>query len=315
MSALTSAEPARGMQHEAFLYADSAEFARGVAAFVREGLANGEAVVVAEPTHNLTILRDELGADARHVEFIDMASAGSNPARIIGVWDRYVDQYVRAGHPMRGVGEPAWPGRSDVELVECELHELLLNHAFPDGLPWRLLCPYDTRNLPPAVVDGARRSHPVLMRGPADLYDSEHYDAGAVADVFGAPLPVPGGAERLAYGITDVDTVRRTVAGFAGAAGLAPARVADVMLASHEIAANTVRYGGGSGVVSWWTEPGAIVVQFDDGGHVTDPLAGRVSPPLGAEGGRGLFLVNQLCDFVQLRSSRQGTSVRITNWL
>jgi anti-sigma regulatory factor (Ser/Thr protein kinase) len=30
------------------------------------------------------------------------------------------------------------------------------------------------------------------------------------------------------------------------------------------------------------------------------------------EGGRGLWLINQLCDLVQLRSSPEGTSVRMS---
>ena len=63
-----------------------------------------------------------------------------------------------------------------------------------------------------------------------------------------------------------------------------------------------------------WT-PGAAVVEFSDTGHVTDPLTGRLMPPLDQEGGRGVYLVNQLCDLVQLRSSDPGTTVRVTTWL
>ncbi|MDQ1706243.1 MAG: hypothetical protein QOF18_2609, partial [Frankiaceae bacterium] len=44
-------------------------------------------------------------------------------------------------------------------------------------------------------------------------------------------------------------------------------------------------------------------------------LAGRRMPSLAREGGRGLFLVNQLCDFVQVRSSAEGTVVRVTTRL
>ena len=34
----------------------------------------------------------------------------------------------------------------------------------------------------------------------------------------------------------------------------------------------------------------------------------------GAVGGRGVYLVNQLCDLVQLRSSEAGTTVRVITW-
>jgi len=64
-----------------------------------------------------------------------------------------------------------------------------------------------------------------------------------------------------------------------------------------------------------WVEPGVAVVEFSDAGRVTDPLIGRLMPSLEQEGGRGVYLVNQLCDLVQLRSSERGTTVRILTWL
>lgn len=62
-------------------------------------------------------------------------------------------------------------------------------------------------------------------------------------------------------------------------------------------------------------EDNAAVVEFSDDGRLTDPLTGRFTPTLEQEGGRGLFLVHQLCDLVQVRSSEQGTTVRIFTWL
>ncbi len=48
-----------------------------------------------------------------------------------------------------------------------------------------------------------------------------------------------------------------------------------------------------------------------DHGHISDPLAGRLAPPLEQHGGRGLWLVNHLGDLVQIRSSPEGTVVRV----
>jgi hypothetical protein len=45
-----------------------------------------------------------------------------------------------------------------------------------------------------------------------------------------------------------------------------------------------------------------------------DPLAGRLRPPPGQEGGAGLYLVNQLADLTRLRSGPAGTTVRVTTW-
>jgi anti-sigma regulatory factor (Ser/Thr protein kinase) len=82
-------------------------------------------------------------------------------------------------------------------------------------------------------------------------------------------------------------------------------------LAASELATNSVRHGGGTGTVAMWLDGAAAVVQFTDSGTITDPLTGRFSPSLEQEGGRGVYLVNQLCDLVQLRSSPEGSVVRL----
>ena len=62
-------------------------------------------------------------------------------------------------------------------------------------------------------------------------------------------------------------------------------------------------------------KPGALVVEVRDAGRIADPLVGRQLPSWDAVGGRGLWLANQLCDLVQIRSSDTGTVVRIHTWL
>ena len=44
---------------------------------------------------------------------------------------------------------------------------------------------------------------------------------------------------------------------------------------------------------------------------IVDPLVGRSLPPADEIGGRGLWLVNQLCDLVQMRWDAGGTVVRV----
>ena len=55
----------------------------------------------------------------------------------------------------------------------------------------------------------------------------------------------------------------------------------------------------------------AVVCEVRDGGHIDAPLVGRERPSLERPGGRGLWLVNQLCDLVQIRSFPTGTVVRL----
>jgi anti-sigma regulatory factor (Ser/Thr protein kinase) len=301
-------------EHEAMFYRGDADFLAGLLPFVHDGLAQDEAVVVAEPRPRLDMLRDALGSDASAVELLDMAEIGANPARIIAVWSAVLEKHTGAGRRLRGVGEPAFPGRRTAELVECRLHELLLNAAFDDGPGWRLLCPYDQEHLPRAVTQAALHTHPVRSTSSSRMH-SEAYRAGTHVAAFGEELPAPGDAVlRGVYGPGDIPATRRTVAQWARSCGLTGERVEALELAASELATNSVRHGGGTGTVAMWLDGAAAVVQFTDSGTVTDPLTGRLSPSLDQLGGRGLYLVNQLCDLVQLRSSDRGTTVRVTTW-
>lgn len=302
---LDSDDDLPGFEHGGFFYRSDGEFLAGVGGFLRAGLARDESVVVAEPRPRLDLLRDELADAAAEVTWLDMAEIGANPARIIGVWATALEQAQAAGRTLRGVGEPAFVGRRPAELVECRLHEQLLNRAFGAGPAWRLLCPYDEERLPEAVCAGARATHP--YRGPADEDDRR---------AFAEPLPPPSSAVlRGDYGAGDVPAVRRTVRHWARSCRLTTDQVEALELAAAELATNSIRHGGGKGGVAMWVDPGAAVLEFTDAGHVTEPLTGRFRPATDPGDGRGLYLVHQLCDLVQLRSSPAGTTVRVLSWL
>jgi anti-sigma regulatory factor (Ser/Thr protein kinase) len=309
------AVPAGGFEHEVLFYRDQEGFLAGLLPFVREGLELDEAVVVAEPRPRMELLRDALGDDAGAVQFLDMVEIGANPARIIGVWAAALEKHTAAGRRLRGVGEPAFHGRRELEFVECQLHEQLLNHAFDDGPAWRLLCPYDEAKLPRAVVRAALQTHPIRS-SVTDRLPSHAYAPDAHVHAFAASLPKPTDAVlRGIYGAGDVPATRRTVAQYARRCGLSDEQVEILELAASELATNSIRHGGGSGTLAMWLDPGAVVVEFSDAGHLADPLTGRLAPPLDSVGGRGLYLVHQLCDLVQVRSSPQGTTVRVITWL
>ena len=54
-------------------------------------------------------LTQSLNGRADQVKFVDMVELGHNPARIIPAWQEFLDAHV--GSPVRGIGEPIWPGR------------------------------------------------------------------------------------------------------------------------------------------------------------------------------------------------------------
>jgi anti-sigma regulatory factor (Ser/Thr protein kinase) len=298
--------------HQAILYDGLHGLVPAVLPFIREGIRRGEPVLVALLPDRLEAVEAALGADATRVDFVDMGELGANPACIIPEWRRFLEDAGDEG-PVRGVGEPAWHGRRDVELEEAALHEALLNVAFDEGPAWQLVCPYDVSTLPAAVIEQAVRSHPVAHGSGLDVRyaGSEH----ALA-LFGSPLPpAPPSAEVFEFGPHDLSGLRSLVSGLARQAGVPRPAADDIVLAAHELATNSVVHGGGTGRLRSWTEPGAFVVEVSDAGVIDDPLVGRDLLMELAENGRGVWMANQLCDLVQVRSGVAGTVVRLFSWL
>jgi hypothetical protein len=63
-------------------------------------------------------------------------------------------------------------------------------------------------------------------------------------------------------------------------------------------------------VLHIWHTPRQVVCQLQDRGWITDPLAGRARTGPD-DRGHGLWLVNHVCDLVELRSGPWGTCVRL----
>jgi anti-sigma regulatory factor (Ser/Thr protein kinase) len=114
----------------------------------------------------------------------------------------------------------------------------------------------------------------------------------------------------MRFGVEDLFSARALVAEQATAAGLSKDRVADLMLAVNELAINAITHGHG-GTLRVWARPRAVVCQVEDRGHITDPLAGRRVPTPDVAGGVGLWTVNELCELVEVRTGRDGTTVRV----
>jgi anti-sigma regulatory factor (Ser/Thr protein kinase) len=304
-----AATPQPGFRHEAFLYGDADQFLAGTVPFVRAGLEADEAVLVAAPRPRLDALSDALDGAGERIRFTDMEELGRNPARIIPAWHDFLAEHGGEGRGLRGIGEPVWAGRSAAELDECHRHESLLNLAFAAERSFALLCPYDARLLGEDVLAEIRESHPLLQpeRGGA----SESY-AGTGTDPFEGELtPAPSWAPGLAFEVRELAAVRSFAAARAQAIGLEFSRIDDFVLAANELATNCLLHGKGGARISFWREEGAIVCQAENEGAFEEPLAGRCRPRPDQPRGRGLWLVNQLCDLVQIRSGAGRTVVRL----
>jgi anti-sigma regulatory factor (Ser/Thr protein kinase) len=212
------------------------------------------------------------------------------------------------------VGEPAWPGRREVEFAEAELHETLLNLAFEDSQEFRLLCPYDYSALPPDVLEEALLSHPVVHDGQGGRIAFAGHGQAHVAFDISLP-PAPSTACRFTFAVDDLAIVRGIVRRFVQVSSLPGDAVDDLVLAAHEVATNSVMHAGGHGTMLLWDAPDSLVIEIRDDGLIDDPLVGRGYPDFLPENGRGIWMANRLCDLVQVRSGPDGTQVRLHAWL
>jgi anti-sigma regulatory factor (Ser/Thr protein kinase) len=299
-----------GFWHAALLHHGAAEFETTTCEFAKTAARVGAAVLIACPARSLGRLRVRLDGLSDRVTWADMADIGPNPGRLIHEISRFASQHP--GRDICLVQQATWPTRPDEELWEVFRHEALLNIALA-GVPVRVLCPYDT-SLPRRMISCAEATHPVITSGegwqPSSRY--QHARSRPVPDECDQPLPpVPHGA-RVAEFTDDLAAVRHLVSLHALAAGLSRARTDDLLIAVGELAANTLVHGGGRGTLALWATVGEVTCEVRDAGHITDPLVGRLRPgPAAAGGGRGLWLVHQLCDLVQVRTGPAGTTIRV----
>jgi anti-sigma regulatory factor (Ser/Thr protein kinase) len=294
------------LRHRALLYTSLGEYAAGVGGFVETAAHTGDPVLVACPTPGLDLLRMRLNGHGGLVTWADMRDVGVNPARLIDRIRLFTAQH--RGRVIWCVHEPAWPARSPEELREVIRHEALINLALAD-VPVHLLCPYDNR--PGNVLIGSvLRTHPEVSQG-GRRWPSRSYASGAVPDECDRPLDTPpAAAEALTYR-DDLAGVRDFTASRAHRAGLVPGRVGDLVIAVGELAANTFAHTSRPGSVALWANGSEVLCQVNDSGQITDPLAGRIKPDAAAKGGYGLWVVQQVCDLVEIRTSAAGTAIRL----
>jgi len=310
---MTTLAPARARQsyrHEAFLWHGREDFVRGLLPFIHDGIDAGEAVMVATVPERGEWLANALGARASRVHFVDLTQLGHNPARIIPAWLEFLEDWSGLGRPARGIGEPIWDGRRPEEVVECQLHESLLNLAIDPEMPFWLVCPYDGEHLDEDVLSEASRSHPMITtvgayHGSPDYGGQEHARA-----LFAAELP------DLAGQLTELEVTRPGLAAAlervtlqAAAGDLGSDKVVSLSDVVRRLSDDRLDRGARQLTVRLWDAPDAVVCDVADSTGTDDLLVGR--HPSTRAGQDVIWLANQVCDLVQVRSRQGTTTVRI----
>jgi anti-sigma regulatory factor (Ser/Thr protein kinase) len=145
--------------------------------------------------------------------------------------------------------------------------------------------------------------------------DDGRPDDGCPDDDRAAGGPTGPGAAELTqhFDHAGLRALRSAVGAHAARLGLAQFAVDNMVLVAHELAANVVRHAGGAGRLRLWGTDGFVYCEVSDAGPgIPDPDAvGTSRPAPQSSGGRGLWLVRQICARVTVRTGPGGTTITV----
>lgn len=301
--------PAARYVHDALFFGSTDELAAATVPFVREGLAAGDAVVVAASATTADVVRTAVDGDER-VRVVERADsyARRTPAAVTR-FRRLADELAATGASrVRVIGETDF-GSTHREWLEWQRYEAVINHALA-GWPLWGLCVFDTTRLPDQVLDAVARTHPTVLAGRTRTANPRFVDpATYLRGLPVLPEPLQGTRPRLAVDdVADPIALRHAVVAELSAVGGPRETVEDFLLAVDEMVSNAVRHGAPPVGLRLWTSAERVVCTVSDSGPgPTDPFAG-FGPAHGVDlsrGGMGLWLARQLCDHVDISGSSQ----------
>ncbi|MFE7077520.1 anti-sigma factor RsbA family regulatory protein [Streptomyces sp. NPDC057620] len=307
--------------HQALCYGSDADFLDGAATFALDGLHADDTVLAVLTPRNIGLLGRALGPRSCAVEFVRADDWYGCPSRTLGRYHAYCAEHGTGGvgrpSRVRIIGEPVWPGRTEFETREWMRYESLLNVAFAGTGHW-ILCPYDTRVLPAVVVRSATRTHPELALGAGESTVSGRYadpaDFCAECDA-AAPAALPAGHDDIPFGRDRSAHARDALRSYARDLGVPEQRTHDMVAAVHEVMVNSVRHGGGRGVLRLRNDVEYVICEVTDIGTARQipapPFPGHLPPDRRAERGHGMWVVRQLSDLLTETFDPRGSIVRL----
>lgn len=299
--------------HQAGLFDSDETLVDLLAPFIGDGVAGGEPVVAVLSAGNWEAIRPSL-PDSEGVTFIPADRHYVRPASTLQSYRDLIEHHLGAGaERIRVVGEVPHPGVG-VEWDGWVRYEAAFNHAFGQYPLW-VVCPYDRRTAPPAVLEEVHQTHPFLWDDTGFRANPRFEDPAAF---LGRGPSSPSGP--LEKHPPDVDLrdprpadARRAVEQCARNSGLNTAGIQSVVLATNEALTDSMLHGDPPVLVRAWSHPGRVVVKVHDRGEGPDDAFAGLLPASNGHGGGGLglCLAHQVCDSIALTSDGSGFTVRL----
>jgi anti-sigma regulatory factor (Ser/Thr protein kinase) len=304
------------LRHDALFFASDQELVAAVVPFLLDGVSAGEPVGIACSDRASRLLAAEIPPSAR-IRVFNPEDVYRRPAAATSTWQPFIRDELAAGaRHVRVIGEVDF-GNEPVEWGQWADYEAAISLPLAGSPAWHL-CLYDTRHLPPEVLEVGRLTHPHLLMGTTRVPNPRHVDP---VEYLRSDHHGPDPLEATPPTLT-VDHLRDAdgVAGVRRAVRFAVDRIApgstsgeDFTIAVNEIVTNALRHGRPPIRLRLWATPRRSLCTVADGGYgIDDPLAGYGPAPADvSRGGMGLWLARQLCDRVQLSTTAAGFTARL----
>jgi len=291
-----------------FVYDSDDDFVDRITSFLGPGTEEGEAGVAVLSERKWGLLREALGDASQRIHYRERGSVYTRPEAALAGYDAVLRQLDEGASAVWLFGEfPVWTSQEQCDA--WERYEAVLNRAFADR-PVLVLCGYDEREQPAAIVEGAWRTHPrVLADGwednpryqdPAHVVGALTPRAQALTDLRELPVDTDAGAftARLRRELAILHVPR--------------AQAESLLLAAAEVFDNANSHGHGARYQRVGRIADFIVWELSDNGPgFDDPLAGYLPPRRESAGAGGLWIVRQLTYRVEFMASPQGFTARL----
>lgn len=299
--------------HTGLAYETTQEFLDGAVPFISGGLAQEHAVMAITSPEKAQALREAAGTAADGVEFSSTDDWYMSQAR---AFSKFIDR-ARAQHEegRRGLcilTDPSVAGLDEERVRRWLFVENLVSQILRT-MPMSVMCTYDV-HLSGLTRSQIEISHPHMATGAQICASSAFIDPCAFNDSAHAVMrgDVPADAQVLSFDEHSLTEFRAFVERTARNLEMSAAKGIDLVIAASEAAANAIEHGGGSGIGRVWRSGSEVICAIENSsGGIDNLAAGFVTPGWAEERGRGIWMMRQLCEWVDLRSTADGTSVRL----
>jgi anti-sigma regulatory factor (Ser/Thr protein kinase) len=309
-----------GQLHTALLYDSAAELVAAAVPFLADGLAAGEAALLACREEDNALLARAL-ADDRLLQ-VSREEIYTGSAHALATYRRLVHRQVATGASRIRLVCAVPVDQRPQQWNEWHRYEAIFNVAM-DPMPVSSVCAYDRRAISDEIRHGVMETHPALLTPAGPALNDRYLEPATVLRRSPAHPADAVPEEPPVLVLTDVaDASRlpelraRLRIALDGGTGHRPQR-GRFAAAVTEVLGNAFRHGAPPVTVRLWRTPTRLECTITDGGQgFDDPLAGYTEPGHGAPPARaGLWMARQACDTLETFPTPSGFTVRLTTTL